>query len=395
MATFRYTGLDADGQSVTGRIDASDLNDARARLTQRRIINAEVVPLSDAESTAGRAAMNAVDAEEFAHTVAQLSRTNVSLALGLQAAADEASNARVASALNWLSAEIERGQTLEAAVRSADKLVPRPMQGLILAAAGTGKLGESLTELIALFRSTRGLRRGIAVVFAYPAFIAASSLIVLTFIVTHITRSFEKIFLDFGLRLPLMTELLLWFRHTGILIVIGFIAALILLALVYRLAGGRERWQRQVATFPLLGPLWYWLAIAEWSGLVAVLVRYQVTLPDALRLAADGVRNAYVGHLSLQLADGVSAGRTLSQSMSAQRGMPRSFVPLIRWGEQTGTLADALSAGSDMFQNRVRRRSLLLQLILPPALFIAIACAVLFVVTSLFLPVISLIQGLS
>jgi type II secretory pathway component PulF len=395
MATFRYSGLDANGQSVSGRIDASDPNDAREKLAQRRIANAEVVPCGDSESLPAPVAMNVADAEEFAHTVAQLSRTDASLALGLQAAADEASNARVASALHWLAAEIERGQSLEAAVRSADKLLPRPMQGLILAAAGTGRLGESLTELIAQFRTTRSLRRGIAGVFAYPAFIAASSLAVLTFVFAYLTPAFERIFLDFGLRLPLLTEVLLWFRHTGVWIVLGLITASVVLAMVYRLVGGRERWQRQIATFPLLGPLWYWLAIAEWSGLVAVLVRYQVTLPDALRLAADGVRNAYVGHLSLQLAEGVSAGKTLSQSMSAQRGMPRSIVPLIRWGEQTGTLADALSAGSDMFQNRVRRRSLLLQLSLPPALFIVIACSVLFIVTSLFLPLFTLIQALS
>ncbi len=395
MATFRYNGLDADGKPVSGRIDASDPHDAREKLAQRRIANAEVVPCGDSESSPAPIAMNVVDAEEFAHTVAQLSRTDASLALGLQAAADEASNARVAAALSWLAAEIERGQTLEAAVRSADKLLPRPMQGLILAASETGRLGESLTELIAQFRSARNLRRGIAGVFAYPAFIAVSSLAVLTFVLAYLTPTFEKIFLDFGLQLPLLTEVLLWFRRTGIWMVLGIFAAVLALAVIYRLVGGRERWQRQIATFPLLGPLWYWQAIAEWSGLVGVLVRYQVTLPDALRLAADGVRNAYVGHLSLQLADGVSSGRTLSQSMTAQRGMPRSIIPLIRWGEQTGTLADALSAGSDMFQNRVRRRSLLLQLTLPPALFIAIACSVLFIVTSLFLPLFSLIQALS
>jgi type II secretory pathway component PulF len=48
-----------------------------------------------------------------------------------------------------------------------------------------------------------------------------------------------------------------------------------------------------------------------------------------------------------------------------------------------------------MLEKRVRVRLLLLQAILPPVLFIVIGCNILFVVTGLQMPLISLINGLS
>ena len=81
--------------------------------------------------------------------------------------------------------------------------------------------------------------------------------------------------------------------------------------------------------------------------------------------------------------------------MASGHEWPAFLVPLIRWGEETGTLADALGAGREMLEERVRMRSLLLQMALPPVLFIAIGCLVLFLVGAMFMPMLSLIQGLS
>jgi type IV pilus assembly protein PilC len=128
---------------------------------------------------------------------------------------------------------------------------------------------------------------------------------------------------------------------------------------------------------------------------MGILLRHNIPLPEALRMTADGVGSNHVRNLSVTLANGVATGRSLSQLLASGRGMPRSLAPLVRWGEQTNTLADALTTGSDMYQNRVRRRSLLLQSILPPGMFIALGGCILFVVVSLFIPLVSLVQGLS
>ena len=128
---------------------------------------------------------------------------------------------------------------------------------------------------------------------------------------------------------------------------------------------------------------------------MSVLVRRQVPLAEALRLAADGMRDADMGQVSLELAEGVSQGQSLSQLAAVSRRLPSSLVPLLHWGERAGILSEALAAGRTMFESRLKTRTWLLQSILPPIVFLLVGSWFLFVVGALFLPLVSMIQGLS
>ena len=57
------------------------------------------------------------------------------------------------------------------------------------------------------------------------------------------------------------------------------------------------------------------------------------------------------GQTSLSLAEGVARGRSLAEVMSDRREVPASLVPLIRWGETMGNLAEALGAGPKCFRS--------------------------------------------
>ena len=71
------------------------------------------------------------------------------------------------------------------------------------------------------------------------------------------------------------------------------------------------------------------------------------------------------------------------------------MIPIVRWGEKNGVLAQAFELGSQMFEQRVENRSVVLQSALPPLMFIAIGCCVLLIVGGLFVPLGVLIRALS
>jgi type IV pilus assembly protein PilC len=118
-------------------------------------------------------------------------------------------------------------------------------------------------------------------------------------------------------------------------------------------------------------------------------------LPDALELAADGVANTAVGQLSRQLAEKAAQGQSMSRMVAESGQLPNSLIPLVRWGEQTGTLSEAFDTGRELLQRRVQVRSLLLKSVLPPLLFIGIGSVVIFVVSGIFMPLVSMITGLA
>ena len=167
------------------------------------------------------------------------------------------------------------------------------------------------------------------------------------------------------------------------------------LAILYRLLAGKARWQYLLATMPMFGQLWHAMAIAEWSGLMSVLLKQRIPLPEALRLAAHGMRNRHIASISCRLAEGVARGRPLSQMMFSFRGLPSSLIPLVEWGEQQGALAESFDVGREMFAKRAAVHAALVRFLVPPVLFVWVGGTVLFVLVATFAPMIDLISKLS
>ena len=317
------------------------------------------------------------------------------MAAGLRAAAEEAGHARVATALTWIADQIEQGRTLEETLTQPGTPLPPHISGLILAAAETGSLGEALFEIVELQQKTYSLRREIVSGYIYPLAVVAFTVLIIVGPVYYVTGAMRTMFDEFELELPLMTRVLFWWRDTGIWLVGEFVLCLVALAVFYRLFGGPIRWRRMMSTLPLFGALWHWTGVAEWAGLLSVLLRHRVPLPEALRWAGRGTRDAYLGHLSLRMADGVARGRKLSQMMYAAHQMPVSIIPMVEWGEQSGAIDDSFRVGQELFEKRARTRAMMLQSVIPPLLFIWIGSVILFVVVTLFLPLVELVSQLS
>jgi len=396
MATYRYTADDPEGRRVAGHLEASSVEEAVRRLEEQGLQVLEVMETeAPSYAAAPQGRLSSDEAEQFAESVAQLSAAGLPLGPGLRAAAEESDNPRLAAALGYLADRLDEGRPLEDVLESSRDFLPAYVGGLIRAAARTSQVGVALAELVEQYREIGLLRRNILRGMAYPLVVAGMAVVVLVFIVVFVAGGFEQIFADFDMELPMLTKAFFWWRHFGLRILAPVLALAVLAAAVVRWRLGPAAWHRWLATAPLLGPLWHWLGLLEWLGLVRVLVCHGVTLLEALRLSADGLSNANISRVSLSLAEGVARGRSLWQLIALQRQIPASIVPLVKWGEQAGSLAESLGLGRQMLEERIRMRSLWIQAAWPPILFIAIGCCVLLVVGSLFLPLISLVNCLA
>jgi type II secretory pathway component PulF len=250
-------------------------------------------------------------------------------------------------------------------------------------------------ELVELQQSAQEVRRVIADAFWYPTVVLVLALAVLLFIVGFVAQAFGEMMREFQLSLPVMTRLVLWWGDTGIWLFGVAVLLVIVLAASFRIMAESAGWHRLLGTMPLFGAVWQASGIAQWMGLLRVLLKYGMTLPEALRLAGHGASNSAVADCSRRLADGVVRGRLLSQMMLTQPALPATLIPLVQWGEQSGALGESFQLGQQMFEERARIRAAMIQAVLPPLLFIFIGCMVIFVVIALFMPMVDLISKLS
>lgn len=396
MVSYRYIAEDSSGQRFDGHVDADSVEEARQSLEEDGLHVLEVIQADSADgSAAPEQRLSYEEAQEVVESVAQLSAAELPLAPAFRAAAEESDSHRLTRVFHYLADALESGQTLEQALENSQSVLPVHVTRMIQAAIQTGRLGPALTELMEHYRDTSSLRQTVRDGLAYPIVVACLSIALLIAIFTFVVGRFGEIFQEFGVDLPAITVAVLGLRQNGGLFLLILLILIALLTLVLRSTLGRAGWQRFAAAVPLVGPLWHWLSLMEWIGLLRVLVRNGMTLLDALRCSAAGTSNANVTRIATTLADGVARGRTLSQAMASDRQVPATLVPLIHWGEHTGTLDESLDLSCEMLEDRVRMRAFWLHAALPPILFISIGCGILTVITALFLPLIKLISSLT
>jgi general secretion pathway protein F len=418
MPRYRYSAVDSQGKPASGEVEAAGVEAARQELAAAGL-EPKSISLSEIPPPSPRGGwLSTEETVELARGLAQLTKASLTLAGGLRALADELpggrrpyvlwylarlvgladhrtpQEARLPGVLRAMSSQLEAGATLESVIAAQGPRFPAHLRGLVLAGLRSGRLAEVLEEFVDLERAQLELRRRLWLSLAYPIVLLSILTLLLAFLQFVLTPAFVRIFHDFQTRLPLVTEFFLrtvgpatWFLGGGLLllaVIVFLVVAMPKVAWVPPLLYG----------VPLIGPLWRFGRLVQFSRLMAVLLEQEVPLPEALRLTAAGVRDGYLAEGCRRVADGVEAGRPLAECLASQRRFPPSMVPLVDWGQRASAMADAFRASAEMFQGRLQTQGLFLETVLLPVTFLMIALFIGFFIVAMFLPLISLIQAL-
>jgi type II secretory pathway component PulF len=339
--------------------------------------------------------LNPREANELVRSVAQLAGADLPLAAGLRAAAGEAAAPRMRRALRYISTAIEQGCSLQQAIASCGPQVPKYLSGFLGAAEKTGKLGIVLAEWVENQWAARIRWRAVVAAMAYPLLTLALAYLLFLFLTVAVAPVFKNIVVEFGLRVPLPTKVFFWLSDVALPLSICAIVVVLLGLGIVRLFGGSRAISQLIGALPLFGKLWFWSGSAEGLRALGLLVENQIPLPEALALAADGISDANTSQSCRQLGKRTEAGQPLWEALLRTRLLPMFIIPIIRQGEQQGTLDTSLRTAAKMLEDRVQDRSTLVIQILPPLIFFFAAFLVGMFPAAIYLPMISLIQGLS
>jgi general secretion pathway protein F len=336
--------------------------------------------------------LTAPAAEAILEQAAHAAATGMPLPAGLRVAASESDSRSVRRALVAVAVELERGRSLEDCL--AHSRLPREFRGAIAAAQRSGAFSPLLVQWLEDRRAARERWRGILAAFSYPAIAIVLALAVFLLFAVFVVPVFGRMYYDFGVRLPVITEMTLWAAEAGSRILLAILGVGTVSLVALRIVSGASGWSLLIGSLPLVGLPWHWTSSAELLRLVSLLIEHHVELPEALRLAAESTRDAYLAQQCNALAERVEEGSSLTMALVRQRTLPLSVVPLVRWGERNGTLAEALRSAAEMIEGRLAMTTDMVVQILPPILLIFVGAMSLSMVLGMFLPLVSFMQGL-
>jgi general secretion pathway protein F len=355
--------------------------------------------MSDPSSqTDAKGALTRDETAQLTDQLAGLARSGRPLSPGLAALGSELPGGRLKSSLVDLSAALEEGLSLDQAMAQQKDRIPPHLRGLVLGGLKTGQIGDILGRFSAYMGVGTELKRKLWLSLAYPIASIVVALTLFIFIHVALVGMFEAIFRDFGIPLPRLTVAMLLLSH-GLRIgwpVLAILGAAILGGwLLSRIVMKAPQRRSLAKTIPVIGRVWRYISWAEFCHLLALLLESRLALPEALRVAGEGVQDADLERECLRMADEVEGGATLARAMMSRRELPAGLARLLHWAGDHNASADILHMAGEMFEARARAQATFAGTVMAVLSVVLVLWGVFTVVAGLMLPLVTLISKLS
>ncbi len=290
-----------------------------------------------------------------------------------------------------LAALLRAGWTLPDTLARVPGLVPRRALVLIRMGQESGLLAASLREAMTERETFSGLWTQMTVRLLYLCAYLLVAVAAVTFMMIKIAPALLKIFADFGMELPRLTQVMI--GTTGdvsmvlpsVVVLAGLLASVLLVL-----------WYLDAIPFrlPLLGRLTWKLHTATVLESLALWVKSARPLPEAVAALARWYPRWPVRRRLAQVLADLTSGGDWSESLRRHQLIGRADLAVLRAARQAGNLAWALGELADGRRRRLAYRLQTLLQCVFPLVILGYGLAVMAFVVAFFLPLIALIRSL-
>jgi general secretion pathway protein F len=399
---FKYFGVDKQGAQVSGTEEARSSEELSRELAERGITAYSLTNVSvDLKKTARLTGITSRDLAEFTRLLSELVRADLPLSASLRTLAKDLRKKSLVTLLEEMAAEVDKGSSLAEAAETRRGIFPEFYIEAIRAGEASGNLAPVLEQISSYSESLTHIKTKVVDSLIYPLFLSAFVIILHIFLYSKIISDFREIIEEFDIVLPDATKLViggaipylgnLVFSPAFILALLCFVFCLVGLI---RPLGGETLLGRMKFFIPFYGTIFRYGAVSFFSNSLGILLDRKVPLPDALRLTGHASPSRTVGDFCLQAADETEKGNSLSDAIESFNVFPYRVRWLIGVAEKRGRLPQELMRLAKDYEHHSVVAAARFAQIFEIALIIFTAILVVFVVMSLFLPLIELMKGI-
>ena len=135
-------------------------------------------------------------------------------------------------------------------------------------------------------------------------------------------------------------------------------------------------------------------AISRFSRTLGTLVTSGVPILQALNITRETAGNAVIAKAISRVHESVKEGESIVQPLEASRVFPPMVISMVDVGEETGQLPEMLLKIADVYDDEVDAAVAGMTAALEPLMIVFLAVIVGTIVIALFMPLVSIIQGL-
>jgi len=401
MPDYKYRGTNRSGASVSGVMTAANKNELATLLKRQQITPTKMSEKGKEFNipTFG----GGVSSKELAIFTRQFSvmiDAGLPLVQCLEILASQQENKTFQKVLTATRSQVEGGATLSTAMRSSPKVFDALYTNMVEAGETGGILDTILQRLSAYIEKNVKLQRAVKSALVYPVGVLTVAAGVITLLLWKVVPIFATLFAGLGVDLPLPTKVVIAMSNFvgsifGLLIVVGFVAAIFGLKVWYGTPQGKYAIDATILKLPVIGILMRKIAVARFTRTLGTLISSGVPILEGLDITAKTAGNAVVERALNKVRKSLEEGKSLTDPLKETEVFPGMVTQMIAVGEQTGAMDAMLQKIADFYEEEVDAAVKDLLTALEPIMIVFLGLVVGGVVISMYLPLFSLIGKLS
>jgi type IV pilus assembly protein PilC len=419
MGTFVYEGLNSVGQAVKGEIEAATSEEAISKVRSMGNFPTKIkeragkkgAGAAPGKGPAGAAssgpsirrkvgAVNKKQLTTFTRQLSTLTDAGLPLLRSLRILEQQQKPGALRVGIRLVADDVEGGSTLSDAMARHPKAFDRLYTNMVRAGELGGVLDLILQRLADFMEKSLALKRKVVGAMLYPIAVITFAVLIVMGIMIVVVPKFETIFKDMGQKLPGPTQLLMamsnFIAHQyGWAWIIAFPVIFYAGTKLLRSSpGGAYMADNIKLQIPVFGNIAAKTSVARFTRTLGTLLAAGVPILEAIAITRDTSGNEVYSRALNKVHDGIREGESFSAPLRQAKIVEPMVVNMIDVGEETGELDKMLNKIADNYDDDVEVLVSSMVSLLEPVMVISLGIIVGFIVISLFMPLVALIQGM-
>jgi type IV pilus assembly protein PilC len=384
MGKFRYQATTEAGARVSGTTSATSIKTAMSSLVEqgydvstlrekRNVLQFEIT----------KKKLKQAELMHFSRQLSAFVRAGIPLIESLDVIEEETDDKVLREVLVGVRDSLTTGETFSDALRPYESLFPKFYVDMVRAAELTGSLDEVLAELAGYIKRDLEARNKIKSALVYPSIVLVMAVATVVILSTFVLPKFKTFFEGFNASLPLPTRILISFTdfvsNYWVFLVIALALLVAIPMALVRTTSGRRWKDRFVLRMPVIGPVVIFAIIERFCRLLATMMHAGVPLPEAMGVLGDSTNNVIFKNGLDDVHAAMMRGEGLARPMAETNLFPGAVIQMVKVGENTGTLNEQLTVGSEFYGEELEFKIQRLTSLFEPAVILFMGCAVGFV----------------
>ena len=334
----------------------------------------------------------------FTFHIEQLVKSGVPLIDSLKDIRDSIDYSHFTDVLQTIIDDIEGGKTFSLALAEHPAVFDKVYVTLVRVGEETGQLSEVLKDLAETIRWQDELIAQTKKIMIYPAIVTVIVLLVVSFLMIYLMPQLLPFIKNIGSEIPLHTQILIDISNVFVEYWYLVFSLPVILVLGVKFAANKNIKFRFLLDelklkIWLFGPLLTKVKLARFANYFAMMYSSGITVLDALKISEDMVNNMALEESIKKARNNISDGIIISKSFEAVGVFPSMIVRMIKVGEDTGAMDDALLNVSYFYNREVKESIEKIEPTILPVLTVVLGGIMMWIMMAVLGPVYDAVAG--